>query len=196
MKSKTIRSKNKMSRQIVSLRLAMSYLMQRLGLFMENVGHLFFHLTTYGRRGGYIEFDVPEEEADGVVRHTVVDEYRKWHLQETTFRVSNRWLMRDRKKMPATLLWKIKTDAQIAAGLTVHSVVFGTYAFNRLEVKPFNMTKVPAPQELETNHTSSLFEDIICWAVETVEGWFPNRRDETPSMTLEDAARAIIIRNP
>ncbi len=195
MKSKTIRSKNKMSRQIISLRLAMSYLMQRLGLFMENVGHLFFHLTTYGRRGGYIEFDVPEEEADGVVRHTVVDEYRKWHLQETTFRVSNRWLMRDRNKMPATLLWQIKTDAQISGGLTVHSVVLGNYAFNRLEVKPFNMSRV-RKMELETENNASLFENIICWIVETVAGWFPQRRDETPSMTMEDAARAIIIRNP
>lgn len=178
-------------RHLQSVRITLAFLWFRLGKTMENFGHLFFHVTTYKRRTGYIEFNVDESEADGYVRHNVADEDRVWHMHTLTFRVSNRWLMRDRQKLTALMIWQIKTAAQIDQNLKFHSVVVGP-RHNQLEIMPFNLNSLPpADKQIELNW----FEAIIFAALKKLEQMFPNR-DDTPSLTMKDAAKAIIIKHP
>ncbi len=181
---------NRIKRQFDSVRIIVSMLLQQLGTFMENMGHLFFHLTTYKQRPGYVEFNVDEDEADGFVRYNLADEYGKWQLYTLTFRISNRWMMRSRKHLGAEGIWHIKTAAQIEQGLTnIHSVVLGIQAHKRLEVKPFNMSGVAPPSD---GYSDYKFRDFVQGLAAR---WFP-ARNELPGTTLEDVARAIIIRNP
>lgn len=176
-------------RQIQSIRLTLSFFWSRLGKAFENIGHLFFHITTYKRRTGYVEFNVEEEMADGFVRYNVADEDRVWRMHTLGFRISNRWMVRDRQKITAMMIWQIKTAAQIDQGLNFHSVVLGS-RHNQLEIMPFNITNLPPP---DSQIKLNWFEALIVMIVDKLHEWFPNR-DTTPRLTMQDAAKDIIIK--
>lgn len=144
---------NPLRRHLVTLRIALSFLMARLGERFENVGNLFFHLTVFSRRVGYVEFGVEPENADGTVRYRVIGEDRKVRLEEATFMVSNRWLVRRNAKRTTNLMWQVKSAAEIHEGLAVHSIVWGNAAHNRTRpTSPYDLRLLPNDEEIAAHH--------------------------------------------
>jgi hypothetical protein len=144
---------NPMRRHLTTLRIALSFLMARLGERFENAGHLFFHLTTYNKKVGYVEFGIESDDADGILRYRVTGPDRIVGLEEITFSVSNRWLMRRNAKRTSNLMWQIKAAAEIQEGLAVHSVVWGTMAHNRTKpTSPYDLRLLPSDEEIAAHH--------------------------------------------
>lgn len=144
---------NSLRRHVVTLRIALSFLMARLGERFENVGHLFFHMTVFSRKVGYVEFGVEGQEFDGTIRYRETDQDRKVHLREINFRISNRWLLRRGAKRTTNLMWQIKSAAELEEGLSVHSVVWGNAAHNRTKpASPYDLRLLPSEEEIVAHH--------------------------------------------
>lgn len=118
----------------------------------EDAGHLFFHLTTYKGRVGYIDIDVDEEQADGLIRYRRRNDYGQVMLVDHPFRISNRWLLRGRRNLGGCALFQIRTDADTMHGMDVHSVVLGNYCHNRRVFKPFDLTQLPSDEVIAARH--------------------------------------------
>lgn len=178
---------NRLARQWTTIRIALSIIFGRFGEKMENIGHLFFHMTVYGRRAGYVEFGLEDESADGFLRFRVTDEDQKVRLLVINFRISNRWLIRRGQRPSPKLLCNIKNDAEVREGLKVHSIVWGGQGWNNKEVSPFDISRLPSAEIIAARHAGmKKVQDFLA-------KYFPAR--EYPSgMTIEDAAMDIIKR--
>lgn len=139
-------------RQMFLIGVFLSQLAKSLSTFSENIGHLFFHLTSRNGHIGYIDIDVQNDEADGLIRARVRNDFGQIELHEQPFRISNRWYMRHRKAMTSRALWQIRTDANIIHGLDVHSIVLGNYCHNRREIKPFDLSRLPSDEVIAARH--------------------------------------------
>ncbi|WJJ55110.1 hypothetical protein [Xanthomonas phage RTH11] len=132
------------------------------GKLGEDVGHLFFHLTTYKGRIGYIDIDVDEEQADGLIRYRRRNDYGQVVLMDQPFRISNRWLLRGRNVLGGVALLQVRTDADTMHGMDVHSVVLGSHLHNRRVFKPFDLTQLPSEEEIAARHARmKRFQDFM-----------------------------------
>ncbi len=87
----------RLRKHLVSLLVVLSYLYQRWAQVVENSGWLVFDRLLYKGSPGAVIFDVEEDEADGYLLHRVRDEYHQWHCEAVYFRLSNRWVVRNRR---------------------------------------------------------------------------------------------------
>ncbi|QVD49349.1 hypothetical protein LUCX_279 [Xanthomonas phage vB_XciM_LucasX] len=178
----------KIRRELKSTMILISLLMSGLAQFRELLGHWFFHHTSYRRRPGYVEFNVEEELADGLIRFRVFDEYKTQHIHAIPFRVSNRWLVRNPKRIPNLVLWHIKAAAETQEGLKAVNVLWGQYNWNRQCLETFNLNQLPSWEEIERRHA---FRNKVH---ALLVRWFP-ARDTTPRLSMADVADDIIIRH-
>ncbi len=172
-------------RQLLALRLIGGLLATKLAVTGENIGHLFFHLTSYNGRIGYIDIDVEEEFADGLIRFRHRGEHGQVQLLSQPFRISNRWLMRNHKAPSSLVLWQIRTDANTVHGMDVHSVVLGKYSHNRQEFMPFNLSVLPSDDVIAKRHAR------MKWVQDTLARLFPASKP-TNGLTREDICELII----
>lgn len=143
---------NFFQRQMFLIGVFLNQTFKRVGVFGENIGHLFFHLTSSNRHVGVIDIDVPNDEADGFIRVRVRNDFGQVELHDQPFRISNRWYMRHRNAMTSQALWQIRTDANVIHGMDVHSIVLGTECFNRREIKPFDLSRLPSDEVIAARH--------------------------------------------
>ncbi len=172
-------------RQLFALRMLAGVVTSKLATAGENMGHLFFHLTSRNGHIGYIDIDVDEELADGLIRYRQRDEYGHIRLVSQPFRISNRWLMRNRNAMTARALWQIRTDANTILGMDVHSVVLGNYSHNRQEFMPFNIGALPADHVIAKRHAR------MKYVQDTLARLFPARAPAN-GLTREDICELIV----
>lgn len=165
-------------RQWLTLRVLLSFLRGRLNEKMENMGHLFFHLTVFHRKAGYVDFNVTNEECDGHVLYRTTDEEGKTRLEGMNFRVSNRWLLRRGAVRSNYLLWQVKSAGELTAGLNVHSVVWGNLAHNRTKpLSPFDISRLPSEEVIAAHHARlKKFQDFMAH-------WFPSSPEPLAALT-------------
>lgn len=159
---------NAVRRQLMTLRVVLSFLAARLSEKMENLGHLFFHMTVFNKKIGYTEFGVPMEEADGTVLYRHTDNDGKVRLEEMSFRIANRWLVRRGAFRAPYLLWQLKTEGSIHQNLSIHSVTWGNMAHNRLKPQsPYDLRLLPSDEVIAQTHARlKKFQDFMA-------KWFP-----------------------
>lgn len=178
---------NSFRRHWITLRIVFQHALGRLATAVENVGALFYHLTIYQKRCGYIELGVEDEDADGRLRLVSVDEFRRVQFEEVSFRIYNRWLVRNMRRCSSRVLWQIKTDVMTQDGLNVHSVLWGNQPHRSRELKPFDLSRLP-PEHVIAQRNARLkrWQDWLA-------RHFPARQIKS-GLTIQDAAEAIIIR--
>lgn len=132
----------------IATRILAKHLSGKVTRVFELISDWFFDLFLYKGRVGYVEIEVEDEFADGLVRYYERGEYGEWILREMTFRIHNRWLLRRPNLCSNTILWSIKTELSVEVGLNVHSVMWGKYSFHRKELKPFDLTRLPDEKTL------------------------------------------------
>lgn len=160
-------------RHTVTLLIVLQYITGKCLLKIELLGHLFYHLTVYSGKCGYIEVGVEDSKADGRLRLIHHDEYRQIFYEEINFRIFNRWLVRNMFYCPTQLLWQIKTEMATREGLNVHSVIWGRHPHRAREVKPFDLSRLPGENIIaERNARLKKFQDWMA-------NHFPSRPETT-----------------
>ncbi len=176
-----------LARLSVNLRLAMSFALQRVMNAWRLLGHLFFHLLLYRGTTGEVFFNVEPHEADGFVRHMVRGDDGVMRMHTTTFVIYNRWLARKGMRPAPRLLWAIKTEAETAFHLRVHTVVWGMESWERVEVSPFDLSRLPSEEEiLAQNARRRRVQDFFA-------KHFPAKPVHS-GLTREDVAESILFR--
>lgn len=149
---------NKIKREILTIAIVLNRIFYGLHNRSENFGHWFFNLTLYRGRPGYVEFNIDSDEYDGHIVHRVTHrQYRdeigaevNTQVQERmTFRITNRWLVRNGRLPDVDALWAISTDAQTREGLVVVEVVCGKEAHKQVKFRPFDLSRLPAQEVLD-----------------------------------------------
>lgn len=145
---------NPVARHLRTLFIALALFFKRMGERVDNVGDLFYHLTVFRRKAGYIHFGEEEGDSiDGFIRFRSRREDGTYEMLPLSFRISNRWLLR-RGQTPSTqLIWEVKTAAGTELGLGVHSIVWGENVWKRVELSPFDLSKLPSEEVIQARLT-------------------------------------------
>lgn len=148
--------KNAVARTFIGLRLIAGLLMERIRKCVVGCSDLFYHLTLFRRQPGDISFNVERATADGFIRHYVRNEEGRWQLETTTFYIGNRWIGENRGRPTSRLLWCIKTAAETALHVRVHTVVWGMESWQQIEARPFDMSLLPSEDEIRQRLSARL----------------------------------------
>jgi len=169
---------NTIRRHLMTMRVVLSFLAARFGERMENLGHLFFHLTVFNKKVGYVEFGLEDEaQADGTIYYRYTDDDKKVRLGEMTFRISNRWLMRRGARRANHLVWQLKDASEIHENLNFHSVSWGNMAHNRTKAQsPYDLSRLPSDEVIAAHHARlKKFQDFMA-------KWFPSTPERLDSV--------------
>lgn len=147
----------KIKREILTIAILINQILAALHQRSENFGHWFFNLTLYRGRPGYVEFNIDGEEYDGHVLHRVtsrqfregVVEISQQSVERMTFRITNRWLVRNGRLPDVDALWAICTDAQTREGLVVTEVVCGKDAHRQVRFRQFDLSRLPSQDVID-----------------------------------------------
>lgn len=185
---------NKIKREILTIAILLNRILCRTQVVGENFGHWFFNVVLYRGRPGYVEFNL-DTEYDGHVVHRVTQrqvredvgaEVRTQVLDRMTYRITNRWLVRNGRVPNMEALWAIATQAQISEGLNVVEVVHGHEAYRQTKVRPFDVSHLPEQEILDRRNSRRL------WLQNFMARMFPVPvRDNSD---LLDEMRATIIK--
>lgn len=175
------------TRMSVSLRMIVNYALRRAMSTWRALGHLFFHVCLYRDKIGEVFFNVEPHEADGFIRHFARDDDGVMRMKMTTFIIYNRWLARKGQRPSPRLLWTIKTEAETAFHLRVHTVVWGMESWGRVEASPFDLSRLPNEEEILALHARRRrVQDFFA-------KYFPARPVHS-GLTREDVAKSILFR--
>lgn len=120
----------------------LSLLHKRIGRAMTNVGHLFFDLVMYHGKPGLLAWDTEPQFADGQIKiREVVDGL--YRTNYVTFRVPNRWPIRDGRHANPALLFQIRAQA-VELGLQVINVEWFTQTAAKIQQPLLAMDAVAA----------------------------------------------------
>lgn len=157
---------NKIKREILTIAIVLNRIFYGLHNRSENFGHWFFNLTLYRGRPGYVEFNIDSDEYDGHIVHRVTHrQYRdeigaevNTQVQERmTFRITNRWLVRNGRLPDVDALWAICTSAQTSEGLVIVEVVCGKDAHQQVKFRPFDLSRLPAQEIIDRRNYRRLW---------------------------------------
>lgn len=159
---------NSLYRQYLTVRVLLSYLFGRLNEKMENISHWIFHVTIMHKKIGYTEFSVADEEADGSIIYRSINEEGRVCLEQTNFRIDNRWLVRRGARPTTNLTWQVKSEAEIHGGFKIHSVIWGSRPHQRSKpMSPYDLSLLPSEEEIQKFHARlKKFQDLMA-------RWFP-----------------------
>lgn len=181
--------------QLLSLLVVVDHLWRQLNTTIDDARHFCAHVTIFKRKTGFIELGVSDDQADGQIRY-----HEPGHLNQPTlranfrlanFRISNRWLARKRKIASHQLLWMIKTTVALQDsqdGGDVQSVLWGSQFVEKIELKPFDLSKLPDESVIAARLArKQRFHNLLT-------RWFPAAPVES-GLTPRDTARSIILRD-
>lgn len=175
------------SRLLIALRLIGGMMFTRVRESLVRASDLLIHLSLYRRQTGEVIFNVEVDEADGFVRHLVHVPHEGSRMEVTTFRLLNRWVGNRRGKPAARLAWTIKTAAETTQDIRVLSVVWGVHSWKQVEVRPFDLTRLPSDEEIRARLRLRLRMQAF------LAKHFP-ATEQPNGLSIRDAARDIILR--
>jgi hypothetical protein len=116
-------------------------LYRRCARMATNVGHWCFDLALYHGRPGTVEWDVEAQFADGRISVREIDD-GQYRVNYLTFRIVNRWPIRDGRKPSPAVLFDIRAQA-VALGIAVINVEWFTQTVRRIPYPLLALEQLP-----------------------------------------------------